>query len=569
MKFPRYFKRSTVFLRDPWTSSLLLILVLLAVQLFFFRPYFLVNDDVFNTLMAKGVGLNRLPTEYFGVSNVLLGHLFERCFAWFPRLPWYGWFLCAVQALSLWVFLGLLRTKRPGWIPVLSFVIACLGVHFLFFTFLQFTMTSMMAAQAGLWLFLAPAGPAAGRRSVLSLAAAGSLLLLSSLIRLDAFLLMLLVSLPLWVFAWKGGKSALWTPPKRKFIALTVILVAACALFNALWSHRDSEWKEYARFKKALNELHQYRALEYSERTKPLFDSVGWSQNDFHLFRSWYFMDPEKCVTSKIEALNEGLPRSGLRWKRASFHSPGEMFGSFWDARILVFFFFFLLFCGAKEVRSLLVQCLWSVLVLLFLLYFMKATDRVTLPILAFLVHLAVHHSSRLPFGEGKRKFFLTERVRAWAGILLLAGAFFSTYPLLREQHAGNLERRRIESGMEKALDGLKPGTDRLYVMWDFPFELFNAFDDPERYRPYRLFVTSYFQRSPLVMETLREFGVKDLFRDMVDNPRIFLNCSREQGVLLHTYLQERYRLDIRAEKEFDGGFFKVYSIHSIGKKGR
>ena len=122
---------------------------------------------------------------------------------------------------------------------------------------------------------------------------------------------------------------------------------------------------------------------------------------------------------------------------------------------------------------------------------------------------------------------------------------------------------------MGEALSRLKPGPDKLYVMWDFPFEAFSAFDSFERFRPYRLFVTSFFQRSPVAMATLKEFGVENLFRDMVDDPRIFLNCNREQGVLLHNYLQENFRKTIWAEKVFDSEFFKVYSIRSLRKSER
>ena len=116
---------------------------------------------------------------------------------------------------------------------------------------------------------------------------------------------------------------------------------------------------------------------------------------------------------------------------------------------------------------------------------------------------------------------------------------------------------------MKSCLEEMKPRADQLYVMWDFPWELLSAFDDFEWLRPLRIFEANFSQRCPAAMGTLSEFGIADLPRDMVNNPRVFLSCSQEEGIHYHVFMEENYRMNIHAEPVFECGPSKVYSIRS------
>jgi hypothetical protein len=102
-----------------------------------------------------------------------------------------------------------------------------------------------------------------------------------------------------------------------------------------------------------------------------------------------------------------------------------------------------------------------------------------------------------------------------------------------------------------------------LIVLWDLPLEALDAFDDLERFRPFHLFLMSSSQRSPAQAGLLKDYGLEDFGKGMVDNPRVLLNCSAEQGAHLAVYLAENRGIRVRAEKAYDGGFFKVFSLRS------
>jgi len=109
----------------------------------------------------------------------------------------------------------------------------------------------------------------------------------------------------------------------------------------------------------------------------------------------------------------------------------------------------------------------------------------------------------------------------------------------------------------------MSPTRDQLYVLWGsrFPYELISPVHPPPALRDLRFFPLGGHQRTPLVEGILREFGVRNLFRDMVDDPRIYLVCDSVLGALYSSYVWEHYGIETTGKKVFDSDFFTVYQI--------
>jgi hypothetical protein len=190
------------------------------------------------------------------------------------------------------------------------------------------------------------------------------------------------------------------------------------------------------------------------------------------------------------------------------------------------------------------------------LLYGLKATDRITLPVLVFLVTAAVHFSE-FPW----EKPFRTWGWRHGAGVLFVGVLAFLSFQELLDYRGQNLQRREVERRFDERLKTMESLGDRLIVLWDFPLEAINAFDDLERFRPLHIFLMSSSQRSPAQAGLLRKYGLEDFGKGMVDNPRVLLNCSPEQGAHLAVYLEENRGLRIKPRKVYDCEFFKVFEL--------
>lgn len=546
---------------SPGLISFLVTIALLVGQLSFTRPYFLVSDDILKILLVKGIGVNSNPTPYFVQSNVLLGFFFIKIFSWFPHFPAYTWFLCLVQFFSEWSLLWVLLLTGPAWWRTALFILTCLGYQFLFFTYLQFTITALLAAGMGFLLFHFAGEKAFHDRRFSLLTFSGSLFFVAGLIRLDSLGLVLLAAVPLWMLRAQRSGVKIFFGENWKFLAVTAFLVIAPVGFNFAWFQGHGEWKDHESFIEEVQKLLVYQGPDYSSQNKPLFDSVGWSENDYWLFRNWYFLDADKFSLSNIRKLRDQLPLFNPGQKIGSFQSLSDLLFSPWDGRMALCFLVLLFFCRGKA-GFLAVQFLWINLIFLFLLYFLKATDRLTLPLLAFLINLAVFYAQVPSFQLSARRP-RKEILLAWGGIALLGGGGLLAVPALVSNHAENLERRKIEARVREDLRLLNPTDRQLYDMWDFPFELIGAFDDLECFRPFHLFTHFAIQRSPATLETLQKFGVGDILRDAVDNPNILVICNQEQGRHYYVYMRERYGRTIFAQKVLDGGVFKVFTIHS------
>jgi hypothetical protein len=543
--------------KDPAYFSFTITLILFSIQLFFIRPFYLVNDDIFKILTVRGMAADPTPSPFVGYSNILMGYLLMKLFAWMPSFPWYGCFLCLVQFLTFWTFLWLLCLKPARWIQALFFIGAWISLFFIFFTYMQFTETALLAAFVGFLVLLMNPEIFDDIRRGGILVISSLLLLLSSLIRMDSFLLALLVFAPWLIFQFGEKNFINYVRRRRLLLGLTLAGVSFLAAFNYLWYQSDKDWKEYCRFDKARVELQDYRITEYSPQTKPFFDSVGWSENDFWLFKNWYYTNPKKFNADIFRKLEAFFPRVGSAGKLSSHPDLGELFFSPWDLRMMLGFFIFFIFCPGASRKYLVAQWLWIQMVFLGLIYFYRAPDRVTLPITAFLVMLSIFFAKN-PMEHPMDKNWLS---RFKMTILLAVFVFSLSSPWAYCRQ--NLTRRLSQDGFHNYLNMVKPKDNQLYEVWRFPFEDFGVFDDLECLKSFHLFVLAFCQTSPSSLKGLERFGVHEPLRDAVDNPNVLLLCSPEQGAHYYQYMKENYHQAIYAVPVFKCEYFEIFSIHS------
>jgi len=560
----KVFPIDSIFQAQPLLSSSLIIFLAIFVQLYLFKPYFQLNDDTFKAFFAEGVGTNLTPSEYIGYSNCLLGFALKFLYTNLPGIAWYGLLMLSVQTMSLFAFLYSLLLSPNSRFKILLFMITWISFYFLFFSKIQYTATASLAAQAGIFLGISLWHKRKISPYTYGWWFLGILLFFSSLVRLEGFLITIFTALPLLVFFLlnenNSSRRELVKTKKVFFFVLTSTIVFGAA-FNYFWYERDPGWREFNRFDKERVEFQDYRITEYNDRTKPYFDSVGWSQNDYRMFLNWYYLDTDIFSPEKVNELKAHFPRIGSRNKTLSFESLTDLLRSYGGQTFLMFFFTFLLFLPTNAFRLLLAELAWLLALLTYLIYYYRAPDHVFVPLFALLLNTAIFFSV-VDFRD------LLPKKRKWLlilGVLFLCLITSSSFAVFWQFHQQNLKQTERENGLNAALRLLNPKDDQLYVNWasSIQFEDINALDNMDFFRHFHLFELAVYQRGPDAKKMLDHFGIKDLFLDMVDNPNIFLVCSPEEGTLYQNYMREKHHLAIYPELYFNNPYFRVYRIHS------
>ena len=561
----------------PFLSAFLIVLILTAFESAFFVPYFLTNDDIDGLMITKGVGYALHPDDHLFFTNAFLGIILKNLNFLIPIPNWYGYAQVLTQFLAFWVFLSAVFLRSRHLISGILFLIGFLFIDLYYFLQINYTVLSILTCQSGLFLLsnLWEKNGKAFQREILVMG--GFCLLLSSLIRLEAFLFAGLTALPFIIGTLRGQKEN-W----RKSIKLfpVILLIAASVFFDRFYYQKDLKWDEFHQAFQSVANHFVYGHFEYNAGTKKYFDAAGWTLNDFHLFESFYFLDKDKFSPEKLKFLGNYFPDfPPRRWAEAlpSFMEHFRLTDPITRRNYLIYFtsqnillcsIFFLFFSPARKVRWILINSLWIIAVVFLLVCVGRAPERLFLPAFGFPVLMAIYYAVPPTFGRSMDRGFLDRYAPQWGKIilgLLLALSIPTAYRFFNI----NLQYRQREDLFKSTLRSLQPRPEQLYVTWagHFPYETLNALDSYEFFRDFHLFNLGCFQQSPLSGETLDHFGIRDLFKDLVDRPGRFLICRPDQLVYYEQYLLERERRRVREEEVFPNEFFHVYRIHSIQKE--
>jgi hypothetical protein len=551
--------------RQPLVFSFLAACLVLAITNLFFTPAFMTNDDHFKIMAAKGVGTHLKPSEFIGYSSVILGFILKALYTALPKIPWYDLFVMGSIFTGIWAMFYAVLLGTLGRFRFLMLFFSTLVVNIFFLYTPQFTFASLLLAQGGVLLLAALWLNEPKDYFLLRMAWAGTLLFASSITRFSAFGLLSLCALPLVIFlVWKQPLT-----PLRKtllgFASACLLLAAGGYVFDRHYTAQKPGWKEFNAFDAQRVDLQDYRKPNYNNETKPVFDSVGWSENDLDLFYYWYYPDPNVYSTEKLAKLNRAFSKfQPERERDPLFEMPSVM--------MTLLFFGMLVFLLPKNARTVIASAaLVTLLVFLYFYFFMRVPKRVFLPVFSFLLCETVFFVV-----PNWKAYFQKPDFLPWLGkleayffavFLLGAGLFVKTQVDFKQFWHEN--SRKLYSSLEM----FHPQDDQLYVVWGacFPFECLRVFDNFEFARNFHMIVLAVGQRSPDTAAMMEHFKVRDLARDLVDNPKFFLICRPYEEGLYKTLVKERYGMEVEFETTFKSAldpFFVVNRIHLAKKQG-
>lgn len=289
--------------------------MLWGVALLAFRPHYWTIDDVQMSREAAGRVIAVEPDARIQFSHVAIGSVLVGLHRTWPGVPWYAvYMLCVHAAAHVTLLLVLLIRERTRWGAVGSFAV-WFGVLGLTFTNrLQFTVAAYLAGMTGGLLILttidrmsrseSAGSPSRGWRTGMALAWGAALVLLCSMIRWPALKMVAVLLAPI----------ALVTLIRTTFrgrvvlVAGSAVVVAACGLarwYDGTDLARGAEWWRVERERYPTSEILDYHAVPYSARTKPVFDAVGWSENDYHMLLWNWWSDRSVFEAADFDAVLE------------------------------------------------------------------------------------------------------------------------------------------------------------------------------------------------------------------------------------------------------------------------
>ena len=227
----------------PFLQSLCISIVFLLLALLIYDPRYETNDDVRMLMIASGQGVALEPDAHILFSHIAIGGLLSRLYSLWPGMPWYGMHLYLAQALAMTLlFFSVMKRIKgqeqasflPWWVFVFMAIVVLRNI-----LLLQYTTTASMLALGGwsLWGY-------SDRRWHYGLA--GMALLWASMIRWEAFVLVTLLVLPMWIME-EGFSFFRFSLRNMRLWSLVICLVMALVLYIA---HRmayasDTEWGSF------------------------------------------------------------------------------------------------------------------------------------------------------------------------------------------------------------------------------------------------------------------------------------------------------------------------------------
>lgn len=516
-----------------------------------FVPVFQSNDDVALEMIASGRGICPQPTPFLLFINVLLGDVLSWLYANLSGAPWYRVFMFGLHLAAGLTLAGLAVSRGASAARLILAVNFFLVFDLYFWVRPHFSIAAVIPALAAviLWFDATSRGRFGCPTFVLFIA----LVCASVLVRFEATLQMLLVAAPNLLLAGirPAGENS-W----RRLVRLGVVPAAAVAFIlvgaKAYNDHRYATtpgWEDFYEYNALRAELTDYQRATYDESTKPVFDRVGWSQNDFFLLLAWFFPDDKRYSADAFRTVLDAFPR-------VDSAGSAEVLSGLWsDVRAsaalrallvsVVVPFAFVRWRGSGW-TSLVVAVGASVLVGgLVVMVRRRLPPWVYEPLLAFGPALALV----LPTAGGPDA--PTGRARKVGQVAALAVLVFSAI-------AGALELRQqsetallMNGRLKQAVRQLAPRPDQLYVVWGglFPFEFLLSGADLEQIRDFKMLATGFTAHTPINKARLQQFGIDDICQALYRRPDVFLICHEYYVPYLAAYVRDHDGRDIAGDR--------------------
>ena len=499
------------------------------------------NDDTAMAQLIYG-----LHTDYYDPHlvfiNVILGYALKACLLVSPTIPWYTVFHCGTVLLAFFVlmYLLVLRTGiRKGMLPVLL-LIFFFGKEFCLT--LQFSKTAGIAAAAGILLLL-DAALDTEKRPYWKWILGGLLTIIGSLYRFNAFCMVLIPAAGIGMFLiLKPLMQKDWKRLLRICLPFVIVFAVCfgCRFYNAWEYQRSAEWAHYIEFNSLRSELLDYGFPDYIEN-QDLYQSLNISYSDYEMYKQWDFADPEIFSVDAMKQLVAAKTARPLTLYACMDNLYHFFFSYRYSVAVLVALAVTLITTSTKHGW----QAAYAVFAVVAAQVYLYISGRYGLNRVDAVLAIALFAILVL-YGWGQWEF--SGKITALVmSVLVLLSPFY--------------EFRNKATDVQPA-----PLYELIYSNPDDFYFCSIPARSPSIPSPYQVYPVGYRQNySPLggwttymvsYLEKWEQYNITNPFRDMVDNPNIFLIASGDIHAKV-LYLNKHYGTNVvgRCVKMTEDGY--------------
>jgi hypothetical protein len=564
--------------QHPLFTALLLVLPIIIGTVYLVPSYFETNDDVAFLLMVSGRVLSPEPTGWIFFMHIVLGQALAWLYRLNPDIPWYGLMHLGSLTVAYWMILYAVLLKEFSWRRV-SLVLLCLvSLGLPFALGLQFTKTAFLVGLSGALLLATTlhqhATRSATRGQLLRrLVAATLLLMLALTIRRESLHLVGVLSLPL--FTWLAWTA--WQSQRLPvFLGVCASVSLVLVLLDATHFHRyaqDPAWHRFSVLNPLKSEFIDYKHIPYTAATRPYFQEVGWSENDYHCLMNWWYVDPQVYAPEKMHAIAAHFPLT-TRFTADSLNAVASLAtcldgGAIWIVVPL---------CAALALFGLRNFAAWLILLatlgatgltLVLFSVFLKLPLYVCQPILTAPCWIALWLSEDIPESRPASPWHFVRQVTGGllVGVVFGVLLFRSDTPLAKGITGSQVTVKRNHQFRE-ALARLSPTPTQTFVAWGegFPYEAILPLERHGYLDNFRVVAVAAGNQSPIQRRMLEIQGIADLHRALFEREDVFLSFRSKdvQGMLLTRYLAEHYAVSITLTPIFDRPPLRFWKVTRV-----
>lgn len=562
---------ATHFSKQALWLSLAINALLFAVCYGLLYPSFGTVDDTEMQLVISGQMLSPEPQAQVRWSHWFLGMMLSNLYQLNKTVPWYGLSFYLAHFLSMTGLLYVtLRLQGSYWRLAMYLAAFCIAELPLLQT-VQFTSTAIVAASSGAillwWALRAPK-----KAEVIASLIIGVILVVwATLLRKEVFYLMAIVTSPLLIHAIFYQKKYWWS----RAIAISAVLLLCIGLLGIqrLMVQQDAGWKDYFERQEtgvppALLD-YDWEGYRWNTVTADKYHAeVGWSYNDYILYKSWFMADTAVYGTTSFKKIKE-LMGAGPHFSKQRVKDRIKWAFYYNDLHDYWFNCFLamglgLLVASFSSLRGfgwvISSTIVLTVALALFLIVTRYLPERVSFPLCWFHLQLVL-----LVAGLGNEipRRYKVGIMGIWA-ILCLA----AIKPALRLAD----EVRKKQNQWTLALKQLDPKPDQLFVSAACRYYEPLALPlEPIFRRPFTDFKAldfGHLANTPTYHKQLKSMGFGNILLDMIDHEKVFF-VGAHNSIFMDWYRQfllEHYQKNIKFElykdhPEVNTAVFRVRSI--------
>ena len=524
------------------------------------RPGFETNDDI--VFAELGSGLRGVKDAHLVFQNYGLGLLYRLLYQITGRLPWYTIVQYAVLLFAFTAVTYVLLNRLEGYSGLYLSALLVLGFGYEGYIHLQFTKTGGIATAAGVFLLLY--GLSREKIYTGEVLAAVLLGIVGFMYRSDQFLASggLMAGAGLFYLLDLKNRFAgkIWRRIGISAAALAVLCGAVFAVNRWDWHmYQTAEWQEYQEFNQLRSQLLDYGFPDY-DSNRDLYKELGISREALQLYQNWNFNDTEKFTTDVMRRLTEQKTSRPLTGKTVTGflkRFPGDLLKLPMFYFFLGFFLLWLIF-GKKDKKSLLSAILELILLaaVYFYLYYqgryMVNRVDVGLWFSGCLSVLWILSSERLRWLEGRKGILL-----AAAGVLFCQILWYSDWRI----NTSTIPEARI--AQRAVLETIGTDKEHIYLAKSGTLSeivCYGPFDRmPETLLDNVYWFGGWECRTPEYTRAMAEDGIRNPYRDVINNNRIYL--ADDDIDLTLKYIQEYYEPSAQAVFVKTVGNVNLYQI--------